>query len=101
MVVRERLYTAEEFFEISGLPENQERRLELNDGVIFEVASSTRINAVTAGRILTFLNNFVIPRDLGYVTGTDRGYKLGVRQVLQPDVAFIAKARARSERRGL
>jgi Uma2 family endonuclease len=94
MVVRERLYSAEEFFEIARQPENEDRRLELDEGVIVEMASSTRLNAVTASRIGYFLNAFVIPHDLGYVIGADGGYKLGERRARQPDVAFISKARA-------
>jgi Uma2 family endonuclease len=44
-------------------------------------------------RIGYFFNAFVIPRDLGYVTGADGGFKLAVRRSRQPDVAFISKAR--------
>jgi Uma2 family endonuclease len=94
MVIRERLYSAEEFFQYAALPENEERRLELDEGVIVEVASSTRINAVTAARIITHLNIFVMQHNLGYVTGSDSGYKLGERRARQPDAAFISKARA-------
>jgi Uma2 family endonuclease len=35
----EKLYTTDEFFAIASLPENEGRRLELEDGVIIEVAS--------------------------------------------------------------
>lgn len=76
MVLGKKLYTVEEFWEIAHLPENEERRLELEDGVIVEMAVSSPINTVTAGRILHYLNAFVIPRDLGYVTGADGGFKL-------------------------
>jgi Uma2 family endonuclease len=93
LLEREKLYTAEEFFEFAALPENENRRLELDDGVIVDMASSTPINTVTAGRILHFLNAFVIPRDLGYVTGADGGFKLAEKRVRQPDVGFISKAR--------
>jgi Uma2 family endonuclease len=93
-MLREQLYTVDEFLEVTRLPENADRRLELEDGVIVEVAASTRLNTVTAGRLVYFLNAFVIPRDLGYVTTPDAGYKLGKRRYRQPDVAFIAKARA-------
>ena len=71
MVVKDRLYTVEEFWEIARLPENEGRRLELEDGVIVDVGASSPINTVTAMRIGYFFNAFVIPRDLGYVTGPD------------------------------
>lgn len=93
MIVREKLYTAEEFFELAMLPENAERRLELDDGEIVEVAGSSQINTVTAMRIGYFLNSHVIPGNLGYVTGADGGFKLGTHRARLPDVAFISKAR--------
>jgi Uma2 family endonuclease len=93
MLLGERLYTAEEFFEIAGLPENDEKRLELDDGEIVEMAPSSPKNTVLAMRIGYFLNAYVIPRNLGYVTGADGGFKLSEKQVRQPDVAFISKAR--------
>ncbi len=35
MVIRDKPYTAEEFWEIARLPENEGRRLELDEGVIW------------------------------------------------------------------
>jgi Uma2 family endonuclease len=93
MVVQEKLYTAEEFWKIARLPENEVRRLELDEGVIVEMASSSPTNTVIAGRVIYFLNAHVIPRDLGYVTVPDGGFKLGTRKARQPDAAFISKAR--------
>lgn len=93
MIVREKLYTFEEFWEFAQLPENENRRLELEDGVIVEMGASSPINTVTAMRIGHFLNTFVIPRDLGYVTGADGGFKLAHKRSRQPDVGFISKAR--------
>ena len=93
MVAQERLYTAEEFWEIALLPENADKRLALVDGEIIEMPPSSQINTVIAMRIGSFFNAFVIPRDLGYVTGADGGYTLTVHNARQPDVAFISKAR--------
>lgn len=93
MVVREKLYTIEEFREVVRLPENQEKRLEWEDGVIIDIGSSSRLNTVTAMRIAHFLSNHVIPNNLGFITGADAGYYLkAVKRVRQPDVAFIAKS---------
>jgi Uma2 family endonuclease len=93
MVVGEKLYTAEEFWEIAQDPANELRRLELDEGVIVEMAESSPINTVIAGLVITALNVFVVPRKLGYVSTPDGGYKLGERKVRQPDAAFISKAR--------
>jgi Uma2 family endonuclease len=93
MALREKPYTADEFFEIAGQPENEDKRLELDDGVIVDMGSSSQLNTVTAARIVYFLNASVIPNDLGYVTGADGGYKLGEKRARIPDVAFVSKAR--------
>lgn len=93
MVLRERVYSVEEFRQIARRSENENRRLELDDGVIIEMAASKPINTVTAGRMIYFLNTFVIPRDLGYVTAPDGGFKVAVRTTRQPDAGFISKAR--------
>lgn len=93
MVTSEKFITAAEFFEMARAPENRGRRLELDDGVIVEIASSRPINTVVAGIVLTLLNNHVRPRKLGYVSAPDGGYKLATGRVRQPDVAFISKAR--------
>lgn len=95
MLLHDKTYTMEEFWEIARLPENEGRRLELENGVIVEMAASTPINTVTAGRIIYFLNAFVIPRNLGYVTVPDGGFVLShsSRTARQPDAAFISKER--------
>ncbi len=93
MVLQEKLYTAAEFWEVAQRRENADKRLELIDGVIVEMASSSQKNTVIAGRFIYFLNAFVIPRDLGYVTGPDGGYTISERNAFQPDAAFISKDR--------
>jgi Uma2 family endonuclease len=96
LAVREQLYTVEEFHEIVALPENEDRRLELDDGVIIDMGSSSKVNTITAVRVSTSLSNFVQPRKLGYITGSDGGYKVGTRKVRRPDVGYISTARAGS-----
>jgi Uma2 family endonuclease len=91
MVLREKLYTVEEFIKVVQLPENDGKRLELDDGVMIDMGSSRRINTITTMRIGHFLNTHVIPKELGYVTGPDAGFKIGSRTYRQPDVAFITK----------
>lgn len=91
MLLQEKLYTAEEFWTITQLPENEGRRLELDGGVIVDMGSSTKRNTVVAARLIYFFNAHVIPNDLGCVTAPDGGFKLATRRVRQPDVAFVAK----------
>lgn len=94
MVLGEKLYTVEEFREIARLPENENKRLELEDGMIVEMDSSRPVNTVVAGRIVYFLNAFVVPNNLGLVTGADGGFKLSSGTSRQPDVAFVSKSQA-------
>ncbi|MBL8153323.1 MAG: Uma2 family endonuclease [Anaerolineae bacterium] len=91
MTLREKLYSFDEFWEIINLPENADRRFELDEGVIVDVGPSSAINSVITGRLIYFLNAFVIPRNLGMVTTPDAGFKVGTRSYRQPDVAFISK----------
>lgn len=93
MVIREKRYTAHEFWQIARQPAYEGHRLELDEGVIVDMASSKPINTVIAGRVIYFFNAYVIPRDLGYVTVPDGGFKLGTHKVRQPDAAFISKVR--------
>lgn len=90
MTLAERRYTVEEFFEIAQLPENEEKRLEFDDGDIIDMGSSSRVNTIVGIRIAHFLSAFVIPNDLGFVTGADAGYKQPSGKVRRPDVAFIS-----------
>lgn len=93
MAVERKLLSVEELFKFLDLPENRDRRFELIKGVIYEVSPSKPRQTVCAIRIAHFLSAFVIPRDLGYVTGADGGYKLSSEDFFVPDAAFIAKSR--------
>ena len=88
---QQKQYTAEEFWEFASLPAHEDKRLELEDGVIVDMGASSPVNTVVAMRIGYFFNAFVIPHNLGYVTGADGGFKLAANRVRQPDVGFIAK----------
>jgi Uma2 family endonuclease len=93
MVLRERLYTAKEFKEIAWLPENEGKRLELDDGVIVEIAPSKPVNTVTAGLVIYYLNAFVIPNRL---TVPDGGFELApdlAVEVVSEDEDIFKKAR--------
>jgi Uma2 family endonuclease len=93
MELREKLYTVDEFWEYAHLPENQDRRLELDDGIIVDMGTSSPLNSITAGRILTFLNVFCLQKDVGFVTGADGGFKLAAGKMRIPDVGFISRER--------
>ena len=93
MAVQNKLYTATDLWEISQQPENADKRFELIEGIIYEVAPSSPANSVVAARFVRWLGNFVEELDLGFVTGADGGFRVSVRDVYLPDAAFISKAR--------
>jgi Uma2 family endonuclease len=86
----------DEFWEISQAEENEGKRLELIDGEIIEMASSSKKNTVCAMRIGSRLSLFVEDHDLGYVTGADGGFRIDPYNAPQPDAAFIRKERVKS-----
>jgi Uma2 family endonuclease len=79
--------------EFWALAETQSQRLELIERELVALPPSSAYNSIIAVLIATALNNHVLPRKLGYVTGADGGYRTGENSVRQPDVAFIRKER--------
>ena len=96
MVIHERRYTLDEFHAFAELPENRDRLFELINGEIVEKMASFTPSRIAMG-IGTFLNNHVIPRDLGYVTGADGSYILSPDYEFMPDVGYISKERLPQE----
>jgi Uma2 family endonuclease len=91
MAIPERTFTAEEFDEFILLPEHGDTLFELINGRVYPVVSNNRSSRI-AGKILTFINVFVLAQKIGYVTGADGGYIVAGER-LMPDVAFMSKAR--------
>jgi len=69
--------------------DHENRPCELVDGTLVEKAMGID-GSVIAGLILTFLNIFVLPRKLGFVSGADGTLKLFPGMVRIPDAAFIS-----------
>lgn len=94
MVAPLKLLTNEEFWAFAQLPENREKRLELVDGVIIEMAPSSNKNTIVVARFIAHLVIFVEAHDLGYVAAPDGGFDMGPGNVRQADAAFISKDRS-------
>lgn len=92
MTIQEKLYTADEFWEICQ-EAARDLRLELREGVIYEMPPTSAIPTVITGRIVWLLNNFVIANNLGYVSVADGAFRLSDDTVLVPDAAYISKER--------
>lgn len=98
MAVLERLYTAEDLWLLSHLPENADKRLELVEGVLIEMPPSGGLHGGTASKSDRRVGNFVEDHQLGYVTAAETGYILfknpnGKDVVRAPDVGFVAAHR--------
>ena len=88
---KNKLLTAEDLLRLSS----QGVKGELIRGVLRETVSAGKVHARVAGRIITGFNNFVIPRRLGQVGGTDGGVLIEQNPdtVREPDVYFVSAGR--------
>ena len=86
-----KLLTAEDLLRLS----NQGFRGELINGVLRETVPAGKRHARIAGRVITHFNNFVIPRRLGQVGGTDGGVlvRRNPDSVREPDVYYVSDER--------
>jgi Uma2 family endonuclease len=71
---------------------HEDRLCELVDGILVEKDVGYE-ESLIAGKLLTFLNVFVLARRLGVVTGEAGMIRLGVRLIRIPDVAFVSLKR--------
>jgi Uma2 family endonuclease len=98
MVVRERLYTAEDLWELSHSPEYNEKRLELSEGVLIIMAPAGIQHGNFAMKLGHRIAAYVEAHEMGVVTAAESGYILftdadSKDTVRAPDVGFISKQR--------
>ncbi|MEZ6090523.1 MAG: Uma2 family endonuclease [Pirellulaceae bacterium] len=65
---------------------------ELVDQALVEKAMSYEASVVAAA-IIRIISNFVVPRQMGLVTGADGFFRLPAGDVRGPDVAFVSRER--------
>jgi len=70
-------------------------RTELVDGKIIIMGLSDYVSEVIIARLTFFLQNWVIPRALGYVTGSGAGFRLPDGNLRGPDVSFVPAQKMR------
>ncbi|MGV0025468.1 Uma2 family endonuclease [Phormidesmis priestleyi] len=70
-------------------------QLELVEGKIIVMSPSDFISEEIIGRLVTFLNNWVLPRKMGRVTGSGAGYIMPNSDLRAPDVSFVRTERLR------
>jgi Uma2 family endonuclease len=90
MAVQAKRYTADEFWELS---QQNDRRIELHDGVIVEMAASSAKPGIVASRLNRLIDTFVDEHKLGYVVTAEGGFELSPGNVVAPDVTFVSKER--------
>lgn len=95
MIVRDRVYTIDDVWRLSQLPENEHKFLYLIDGELFFMSRPGGVHGLLASLIAHFLWTYVLERELGQVT-TETGYHppYSRRTLLGPDVAFVHRERA-------
>ena len=88
---KNKLLTAEDLLRLNS----QGVKGELIRGVLHETVSAGKRHARIAGRVITSFNNFVMPRRLGQVGGTDGGVLIerNPDTVREPDVYFVSADR--------
>jgi Uma2 family endonuclease len=92
---QQKLYTAGEFWELA---ENfGDKKYELIEGVLIEMAPSSLNNSAIAMRIGRLIGNYVDERNLGMVFGADGGFTLFPNTVQIPDVSFVVLERLPEE----
>jgi Uma2 family endonuclease len=99
MVLAEKLFTADDLWKLSHLPENEGKRLELIEGVIIEMAPAGSLHGGIAGDVLGFIWTYVRQKKIGRVMAAETGFSLtgdGLN-VLAPDVGFISAERVPDE----
>ena len=98
MEVKERIISAERFFELMEQPEYLDRVIELVEGELLEMSKPTRIHGVVVARMTMKIAIHVDQNGLGEVTSGDAGFILersdsGRDTVRGLDIAFVSQAR--------
>lgn len=98
MTIQEKIYSVDEFWKIAHLQENDEKRLELVEGIIYEMPPAGGEHGEIAASLLSLIWHHVRENQLGHVTAAETGYILqtneaGKTSVRAPDVGFISYAR--------
>jgi len=101
MVIRDKVYTADDLWEISH--HDDEHRYELIEGELVEMSPTGEEHGDIASELNMRIRLFVKEQSLGRVTAAETGYVLwenpaGKNTVLAPDVGFMSKSRLSSTR---
>jgi Uma2 family endonuclease len=92
MVLERQKHSIEDFTAFLSEQED-DRRYELIDGEIVEMAPPTNRNSEIAAKLIILIGSYVYQNNLGYMQSSDGGYVLSPGTVRIPDCSFIVKDR--------
>jgi Uma2 family endonuclease len=75
-------------------------RIELRDGKIIVMSPSDHVSEVIVARLVARLQNWVEPRDLGFIATSSAGFHLPNGDVVAPDVTYVSRERMQTSPRG-
>jgi Uma2 family endonuclease len=93
MVIQAQRATLEDLWALQEKPENENKRFELLNGVIYEVDMAEPKHARISNKFGRYLDEFAEANDLGYVFGDSCTYTLPNGDELIPDASFVSKLR--------
>lgn len=95
MIVRDRVFTIDDVWRLSQLPENEHKFFYLIDGELFFMSRPGGVHGLIASLIAHFLWSYVLERELGQVTTATSYHPPASRTtLLGPDVGFVHRERA-------
>lgn len=95
MQIKERLFTVDDVWQLSHMPENELKHFYLIDGELFWDMPPGYTHGNLSGLIIRYLLNYADENELGEVTAEVGYYPADDRHtLLGPDVAFIRKRHA-------
>lgn len=95
MTIKEKIYTAEEFWDFTQLPESDDKCWELIDGVIIQHEYNTPQQSFISARLVFYLFTYLdkYDKNLGYIFPASICCRLNDYLVLAPNLCFISKTR--------
>ncbi len=94
MIVKKRLLTVDDVWQMQQLPGGDDAAYELIEGELVPMSPTNWLHGRIASRIARYIGNFAEEHDIGYESVEVGFYPENDRQtLLAPDVAFVSKNR--------
>lgn len=90
MSTRDKPYTVDDLAAFAALPENEGKKFELIEGVIYDVTTGSPLHGLLILWLASRLLNFALEHQLGLVFSDNVTYELSVGDEFVPDISFVA-----------